>query len=161
MTDDEGLGKARLADKQAVTEVLYAYCYNLDEMNLDALAALFTKDCVVDYGPEERLQSHGAASLRKDLERMWRWARTFHHLSNVVVEIDDDGEVASARSAVIAWHERPDGSTATMMGQYEDKLVRQSGNWLIDRRRQVLLGNDSGFDVKINRFERLQRPDGT
>lgn len=156
---DQGLGE--LLDKQAITEVLYAYCAHLDRMDLDALAALFTDDCVVEYGPEPRLQSHGAAGLRRDLARMWRWARTSHHLSNVVVTVEDDGVHAGATSYVLAWHERPDGSTATMMGQYRDRLVREDGRWRISRRRQELTGNDAGFDVNINRFERIPRPEGT
>ena len=148
-----------LEDKQAIAEVLHAYCAYLDRMDLDELAALFTADCIVDYGPEARLQSHGAGGLHHDLARMWRWARTSHHLSNVIVTLDGDGEHAGAISYVIAWHERPDGSTATMMGQYQDRLVREDGRWRISRRRQVLIGNDAGFDVNINRFERLPRPD--
>jgi 3-phenylpropionate/cinnamic acid dioxygenase small subunit len=150
-----------LAEKQAVAEVLIAYCTHLDRMDLDALACLFTEDCDVDYGPEPRLQSHGSEGLRRDLARMWRWARTSHHLSNIVVNLAPDGLHAHASSYVIAWHERPDGSTATMMGQYHDELVNQGGHWRIARRRQVLNGNDAGFDVNINRFERLPRPDGT
>jgi ketosteroid isomerase-like protein len=148
-----------LVDKQAIAEVLYAYCAHLDRMDLDALAALFTADCVVDYGPEPRLQSHGADGLRHDLARMWRWARTSHHLSNVMVRLEGDGVHAGATSYVIAWHERPDGSTATMMGQYQDRLVKEGGRWRISRRRQELTGNDAGFDVNINRFERIPRPD--
>jgi ketosteroid isomerase-like protein len=148
-----------LLDKQAITEVLYAYCAHLDRMDLDALAGLFTDDCVVYYGPEPRLQSHGSDGLRRDLARMWRWARTSHHLSNVMVTLDDDGVHAGATSYVTAWHERPDGSTATMMGQYQDRLVREAdGRWRISRRRQELIGNDAGFDVNINRFERISRP---
>jgi len=150
-----------LLDKQAITEVLFAYCAHLDRMDLDALAALFTEDCVVDYGPEPRLQSHGAGGLRRDLARMWRWARTSHHLSNVVVTLESDGRHARASSYVIAWHERPDGSTATMMGQYQDQLVREGDRWRITRRRQELTGSDAGFDVSINRFERLPRPAGS
>jgi ketosteroid isomerase-like protein len=154
---DEGL--RGLLDKQAITEVLYAYCDHLDRMDLDALAALFTDDCMVEYGPEPRLQSHGAAGLRRDLARMWRWARTSHHLSNVMVTLDDDGEHAGATSYVLAWHERPDGSTATMMGLYRDRLVREGGRWRISHRRQELTGSDAGFDVNINRFERIPRPE--
>jgi ketosteroid isomerase-like protein len=154
---DEGVGE--LLDKQAITEVLYAYCAHLDRMDLDALAGLFTDDCVVEYGPGPRLQSHGAAGLRRDLARMWRWTRTSHHLSNVMVTLEDDGVHAGATSYVLAWHERPDGSTATMMGQYRDRLVREVGGWRISRRRQELTGNDAGFDVNINRFERIPRPD--
>jgi ketosteroid isomerase-like protein len=148
-----------LADKQAITEVLYAYCAHLDEMDLDALCALFTADCVVDYGPEPHLRSLGARALHRDLARMWRWSRTSHHLSNVTVRLDADGRGAAARSYVLAWHERPDGSTATMMGQYHDRLVRADGRWLIASRRQLLNGNDAGFDVNINRFERSSPPE--
>ena len=146
-------------DKQAIAGVLYGYCAHLDRMDLDALAALFTADCAVDYGPEPRLQSKGAYGLRHDLARMWRWARTSHHLSNVMVDLDGDGVHAGATSYVIAWHERPDGSTATMMGRYLDRLVKEDGRWRISRRRQELTGNDAGFDVNINRFERILRPD--
>ncbi len=154
---DKRLGE--LLDKQAISEVLYAYCAHLDRMDLDALAALFTDDCEVDYGPEPRLHSQGADGLRRDLARMWRWARTSHHLSNVMVTLEDDGVHAGATSYIIAWHERPDGSTATMMGQYHDRLVREAdGRWRISRRRQELTGNDTGFDVNINRFERIPRP---
>ena len=148
-----------LLDKQAIAEVLFAYCAHLDRMDLEALAALFTEDCVVDYGPEARLQSHGADGLRRDLARMWRWSRTSHHLSNIVVRLEGDGQYAVASSYVIAWHERPDGPTATMMGQYQDRLVRVDGRWRIASRRQELTGNDAGFDVNINRFERIPRPD--
>ncbi len=50
------------------------------------------------------------------------------------------------------------GSTATMLGQYEDRLLREGTRWRISARRQVLTGNDTGFDVNINRFERIPRP---
>ena len=148
-----------LRDKQEITEVLHSYCAFLDKMDLDALASLFTDDCVVDYGPEPHLRSSGAEGLRHDLARMWRWARTSHHLSNVLVTLDPDGVSAVASSYVLAWHERPDGSTATMMGKYEDRLVRcPDDRWRISSRRQLLTGNDAGFDVNINRSERLPRP---
>lgn len=148
-----------LLDKQAITEVLNGYCALLDRMDLEALAELFTSDCVVDYGPGPNMRSNGSLGLRHDLARMWRWARTSHHLTNVMIELDDDGSHARSVSYVFAWHEMPDGSTATMMGQYHDFFVRDEDAWRIHSRRQVLTGNDQGFSVKINQFERLPRPD--
>jgi ketosteroid isomerase-like protein len=152
MTDDV---VAALRDRQEITDVIYEYCRALDAMDLDALAALFTVDCEVDYGPQ--IQSHGAAALRRDLERMWRWARTSHHSSNVQIDFVD-ADTATACSYVMAWHEAPDGTTATMMGQYHDRLRRGPSGWRIAERRQVMTGNDAGFTVGINRFERLPRP---
>jgi ketosteroid isomerase-like protein len=147
---------ADLRDRQQITELIFEYCRTLDAMDLDALVALFTPDCVVDYGPEPRLRSDGADGLRRDLARMWRWARTSHHSSNVQIDLVAD-DAATACSYVLAWHEAPDGSTATMTGQYHDRLVRTDGRWRIAARRQVMTGNDAGFTVGINPFER--RPD--
>ena len=149
----------RLCDREEITWILNEYCNALDRMDLPRLCALFTEDCLVQYGPEEWLQSHGAAALEQSLARMWRWARTSHHLSNVQVEFTNDDK-ANARSYVHAWHERPDGSTATVMGRYHDRFVRQAAGWRIAERRMVMTGNDSEFEVNINRFERIPAPEG-
>ncbi|MDJ0939811.1 MAG: nuclear transport factor 2 family protein [Woeseiaceae bacterium] len=149
----------RITDRLAITELLVRYCIALDHMALDDLAALFTPECRVAYGPDERLQSVGAAALRSSLERMWRWSRTSHHLSNVLIEFDDD-DTASATSYVLAWHERADGSTATVYGQYRDRIVRLEGRWLIDERRMLMNGNDAGFTLELFNAERNPAPPG-
>jgi ketosteroid isomerase-like protein len=146
-----------LRDRRRITDLIHEYCRSLDAMDLDALVQLFTADCTVDYGPEPPLQSHGAQALQRDLARMWRWSRTSHHSSNVQIDFVD-ADTATACSYVLAWHEAPDGSTATMMGQYRDRLVREPDGWRIAHRRQVMTGNDAGFTVRINRFERLPDP---
>ena len=143
-----------LLDKQAITEVLIDYCRWLDDMALDDLAALFTEDCAVSYGPEPGLESRGRAALAKSLERMWRWSRTSHHLANPRVWLD--GDRARAVSYVEAWHERPDGTTATIWGQYRDRLARQDGRWLIAERWMGMNGADAGFTVNIH--PRHRRP---
>ncbi len=148
-----------LVDRQQINDTLIAYCCALDRMDLPAIAVLFTRDCVVDYGPDDRLRSHGSAALATSLARMWRWSRTSHHLSNIQVTFDDASS-ATAVSYVHAWHERPDGSTATILGQYEDRLVRESGGWRIAKRRMLMNGCDAGFTVDIHRFERISPPDG-
>ena len=149
----------QLVDRQSITEVLNEYCRALDLMDLTAVAAVFTEDCIVEYGPEERLKSRGAAGVAASLQRMWRWARTSHHLSNIQVSFEDQDH-AAACSYLIGWHERPDGSTATIWGQYHDRLVRTPLGWRIAARRQVMNGNDPGFTVNINRFERRPPPPG-
>src|SRR5690349_18294394 len=69
-------------------EVLHKYCRALDLMDLEAIAVLFTEDCVVEYGPEERLRSKGAAGVAASLQRLWRWRRTSHHLSNIQIRFE-------------------------------------------------------------------------
>ena len=148
-----------LMDRQAITDVLVEYCCALDRMDLPRLAALFTDDCIVEYGPESALRSRGATALEESLQRMWRWQRTSHHLSNVQIEFTTADE-ARAGSYVYAWHERADGSTATIFGQYVDRLVRIDNRWRIAERRMEMNGCDSGFKVNIFPFERISAPPG-
>ena len=148
-----------MSDRQAITEVLVEYCCALDRMDLPRLGSLFTRDCFVEYGPEPALRSRGAAELEKSLERMWRWRRTSHHLSNVLIEFDERDE-ARVSSYVHAWHERPDGTTATILGQYRDRLVCIDKHWRIAERRMEMNGSDSGFKVNIYPFERITAPPG-
>ena len=147
-----------LAARQQITEVLNEYCAALDRMDLARLSALFTDECMVDYGPEEWLQSRGSGALEESLARMWRWSRTSHHLSNVQISFHGDDR-AFVRSYVHAWHEREDGSSATILGQYHDRFVREDAGWRIAERRMVMNGCDEGFRVNINRCDRMPPPD--
>ena len=149
----------RLADRQEIADLLAEYCRALDLMDLAAIARLFTEDCRVEYGPEERMQSRGSGGVAKSLERMWRWSRTSHHLSNIQVAFED-ADNARSLSYVLAWHERPDGSTATVMGQYHDRLRRTRDGWRIAWRRMEMNGCDAGFTVNLYRTARRPPPEG-
>ncbi len=148
-----------LVDRHQIAELLSEYCRALDVMDLEAVASVFTEDCVVEYGPEERLRCRGTAGVAQSLQRMWRWARTSHHLSNVQIAFTG-GDEARATSYVLAWHERPDRSTATIWGQYRDELRRTSAGWRIAGRTQFMNGNDAGFTVNIHPLERRRPPPG-
>ncbi len=144
-------------DRQEITNLLFEYCAALDCMDLPRLSALFTTDCEVDYGPDPILQSRGAADLEKSLERMWRWSRTSHHLSNVQIKFCSENEAIGC-SYVYAWHERPDGTIATILGQYHDRFIRGLAGWRIAKRRMVMNGCNADFTVNINRLERVTPP---
>jgi hypothetical protein len=147
------------ADRHAISDVLIDYCRFLDAMDLEAIARLFTHDCIVDYGEHELLRSNGAEALALSLQRMWRWARTSHHLSNIRIWFDGP-KAAHSVSYVFAWHERPDGSMATILGQYHDAFELTGSSWLISRRKMFCNGNDAGFTVPIHPFERREPPPG-
>ena len=149
----------RILDRIQIERTLVEYCVSLDLMDLASLAELFSENCIVDYGDNPNLKSRGRDCLARSLERMWRWTRTSHHLSNVLVEFVDR-DTAHCTSYVHAWHERADGSTATVLGQYHDVLVRRPDRWLIHRRRMVMNGNDAGFTVPIHALDRQGPPVG-
>ncbi|WP_431300251.1 nuclear transport factor 2 family protein [Tabrizicola sp. BL-A-41-H6] len=146
-------------DRHEIEDVLTDYCHHLDRMDLSALAGLFTHDCVVIYGPEPHLTACGRAALAASLARMWRWKRTAHHLSNLrICALTSDA--ARAESYVLAWHERPDGQTATLYGRYLDLLTRTPDGWRIQERRMDMNGADQGFRVAIPQAIRAAPPPG-
>ncbi len=148
-----------VADRLAIADLLHAYCESLDSMDLDRLRAVFAPDCEVAFGPDVRLNANGVEALVAALARLWRWRRTSHHLSNVRITFDDP-DSADVVSYVIAWHERPDLSTATLYGVYRDRVVRTPDGWRIAARRQEMNGADAGFSVGIFPAARRPPPDG-
>jgi ketosteroid isomerase-like protein len=146
-------------DRLAISDVLTDYCRMLDRMDLVALAALFTEDCEVVFGPDPRLRAQGRDALRASMARMWRWQRTAHHLANLRVWFDGDRN-ARAESYVHAWHERPDGETAEIFGIYRDRLVLTEDGWRIVRREMSMNGAQGAFRVPIPQAERAKPPPG-
>jgi hypothetical protein len=150
---------ARLADKDAITDLLHLYCEALDSMELERLHGVFASDCLVEFGADPRLNARSATALVAALARLWRWRRTSHHLSNIRI-VFDGPDAADAVSYVIAWHERPDLTTATLYGVYRDRLGRTADGWRILRRRQEMNGADAGFLVGIFPAARRSAPPG-
>jgi 3-hydroxyacyl-CoA dehydrogenase len=143
------------ADRIEIMRLLYRYCAMLDSMELELVTELFTRDCVVIYGPDERMQSHGADDLAISLRRLARFARTSHHLSNV--ELDFEGQdAARGRSYVIAWHQHPDGRMQTLYAEYHDHFVRTDRGWRIAERRQLTHGSDVPWDLPLAQSERRE-----
>ena len=120
----------------------------LDTIELDLVRELFTRDCAVVYGDAEGMRSRGAADLQQSLRRLFRFARTSHHLSNVDIEIV--GGTARATSYVLAWHQFPNGRSNTLYARYEDRLVRTDAGWRIAERRQYTHGSDEPWDRPLD-----------
>ena len=148
----------KILDEREIKAVLIEYCCALDRMDLGAIAHLFSEDCIVEFGADAKLNSRGPKALSKSLERMWRWERTSHHLSNISIKFSGLFK-ASSISYVTAWHERADKTTATIYGQYHDEFRQENERWVITKRKMFMNGSDSGFTVGIFPFKRKTAPE--
>jgi 3-hydroxyacyl-CoA dehydrogenase len=147
-----------IPDRLAITRLLHRCCRMLDAMELELVPELFTPDCLVVYGDDARMQSRGAAQLATSLRRLWRFARTSHHLTNV--DLDFDGaDAAHGRSYVLAWHQEPDGSSHTVYAQYHDRFVRTLDGWRIAERRQLVNGTEIPWDLPLAAADRRPAPE--
>jgi uncharacterized protein (TIGR02246 family) len=122
----------QLLDRQEITAVMAAYARWADLNQPERQAELFTEDGRASYHPGDWIVGRTAlvSTLRAALAR---YARTSHHVSNIEIDFED-ADTATAQSAVIAWHRRPDGSEWTLFGRYVDRWTRTGLGWRLAER---------------------------
>jgi ketosteroid isomerase-like protein len=122
-----------LADRQAITDLIHAYCFHFDNNEPDAVAALFTDDAIVDYGPESGTivgSTAIATTIAVGLERTF--AATSHHVSNVQITFEGQDRARSI-TYLYAWHRYVDGSPdGELWGRYRHRFSRTAAGWRID-----------------------------
>jgi 3-phenylpropionate/cinnamic acid dioxygenase small subunit len=139
MDNEAGAAVQQLIDKDQIIDLVHHYSYFVDHRLYDKVVALFTEDCVVDYGP-----GIPPVRSRAGLRQMFAhpdagFAATSHHNANVLVMFEDRDH-ASVRTSVYAWHQRPDGGTPRLWGYYHDSVVRLPEGWRIAERQLRTLG---------------------
>lgn len=121
-----------LADRQAIADLIYAYCLHFDNNEPEAVAALFTDDAVVDYGPEaSTIIGAGAIATTIAVGLEKTFLATSHHVSNIQITFDGT-DVARSVSYLYAWHRYVDGSPdGELWGRYRHSFVRTDAGWRI------------------------------
>ncbi len=141
--------------RQEITDVLHAYCRGVDTIDVATVAALFTPDCSVDYGPGLGAPTRGSAALAERLATgLQRFAATSHHVSNIEILLGDDRASATTNTSLIAWHRYPDDRPdAILYARYHDRFVNNGERWLIADRILRVAGQQN-FDVEWYPVER-------
>ena len=130
----------RLIDRQEINDLIHDYCTHLDRYEPDKVAALFTEDCVTDYGP-----SFGGEVLGREMvERGWTfalagWVATSHHVSNIRLEFEDD-DAAQGTTYLYAWHRAGENPDFHIWARYHDRFVRTGEGWRFSERRLSAAG---------------------
>ena len=120
------------ADRAAIVDLLYGYAWHFDRNEPESVAALFTEDSVIDYGPEfpnivgrDRI----VASIQPGLTNLF--SSSAHHITNMMIH-SDGPDSASGVAYVYAWHTyRSSGEAGEMWGQYHCRFRRTAGGWKI------------------------------
>lgn len=118
-------------DHVQIIDSLHRYAYHFDRNEPDAVAAVFSEDAVIDYGPEtDNIEGRSAIAETIAIGLAETFAATSHHISNPMVTID--GHEAALVAYVYAWHRYVDGSPdGYLWGQYHTRLRRTHYQWLI------------------------------
>ncbi|MGB5346674.1 MAG: nuclear transport factor 2 family protein [Woeseia sp.] len=120
-----------LVDRQAITDLIYAYCERFDRNDPDGVAELFTLDAIIDYNPDTadisgaELASTIAVGLRDT------FAATSHHVSNVMITFEGS-DTARSLCYVDAWHRYRSGAPdGFLWGRYLHRFRRSEAGWRI------------------------------
>ncbi|HJU47165.1 MAG TPA: nuclear transport factor 2 family protein [Gaiellaceae bacterium] len=128
---DEALLR-ELADRQAIADLIHAYCLHFDDGEPAEVAALFTAEATVDYGPEvPTLAGRDAilAAVSRGLDETF--AATSHHVSNIQVTFGGP-DTAQTVAYLYAWHRYADGSPdGELWGRYRHTVARTDAGWRI------------------------------
>ncbi len=116
-------------EKEAIRDLMSAYCFHVDNGEFDKFAELFTEDAIFEAGPFGKLQGRKAihefinAQVPRPGEGPARKHCTFNHIIRV------NGGEARADSYIIVVRESSGGIMASLAGRYEDLLVKEAGEW--------------------------------
>jgi hypothetical protein len=120
---------SELEEKEAIRDLMSAYCFCLDNGEFDKFAALFSEDATFEAGPLGKLQGRRAiydfinAQVPRPGEGPARKHCTLNHLIRV------SGVEARADSYIVVLRESSAGIIASLAGRYEDLLVKEAGAW--------------------------------
>ena len=127
-----------LADRQAITDLIYRYCRAMDRMDHKQGYALWHEDGTADYGPDV-FQGTGRGFIDWVCESHKHVDAHSHQISNVVIELDGD-RAGSEAYVTATLRAKRDGkhTQITVWGRYIDQWSKRDGRWGIDHRINVL-----------------------
>lgn len=110
-------------DREDIRDLLARYTYEGDRGRIEALAACFAKDGVLEFPGNSGTGPEGVKAALTSGERNPAISFIRHHITNPLIEVD--GDFANARSYfAVTSNNGPDHS-----GTYVDRLVRTEQGW--------------------------------
>jgi len=116
-------------EKEAIRDVMSAYCFHVDNGEFDKFAALFAEDGVFEAGPLGKLRGRNAIRdfIAAHVPRAGEGPARKHCTVNHIIRVN--GAEAMADSYIVVLRESEQGIIASLAGRYEDVLVKEAGEW--------------------------------
>jgi uncharacterized protein (TIGR02246 family) len=124
-----------LEEKEAIRDLMSAYCFHVDNGEFDQFAALFAQDGIFEAGPLGKLRGRNAIRdfITAQVPRPGEGPARKHCTLNHIIRVN--GSEARADSYIVVLRESGEGIIASLAGRYEDLLVKEGGEWRFKLRR--------------------------
>ncbi|MFN2329168.1 MAG: nuclear transport factor 2 family protein [Chromatocurvus sp.] len=141
-------------DRQAITDLIHAYCERFDRNDPEGVAELFTPDAIIDYNPDTPniVGAEMAQTIAVGLRDLF--AASSHHVSNIMITLEGENEARSL-CYIDAWHRYRDGSPdGFLWGRYVNRHQRTAAGWRIT---SLLLQGAGTIDFHRERMHGIGR----
>jgi SnoaL-like domain len=123
-----------LADKQAITEAIYAYCRAVDRLDIPLGHSVWHADGVADYGPGQ-YQGPGRGVIDHICAQHQHLISHSHQVSNILIDLRGDAAGSEAYMTGTMRLERGGKvMQITVHARYIDLWERRDGRWGLIRR---------------------------
>jgi hypothetical protein len=119
-----------------IENLLYTYAERIDRGDLEGLADLFAHGCILPSPSGSRATAiegrDGVLAMYRAVTRLYPdgTPRTRHVTTNAIIEVDDPGGTASARSSYTVLQQTDLLTLQPIIcGRYHDAFVRDAGGW--------------------------------
>ncbi len=123
-----------MSDKEEIRELLARYCFALDAGRFEEMAALFTADGVWETAFGAGTGRDGIVTQARSIATGPR-PRRVHLTTNIVIDLEMDGQTATAQSNWALIQNSDSGPVIGSGGGYADRLVKLGGRWFFKHRR--------------------------
>ena len=127
-----------VADRQAITDVIYRYCRSMDRIDAELGYTLWHEDGTADYGVDV-YQGTGRGFIDHVCAQHRQTLMHSHQVTNVIIELD--GDHAGSESCVMANLRIARGDKLmqiSVWSRYIDQWSRRNGRWAIDKRIAII-----------------------
>jgi hypothetical protein len=122
-----------IADRQAITDLIYRYCRAVDRIDHELGYSIWHDDGMVDYG--NYYQGGHRGLIDKICANHLQMQCHSHQMTNIIIELD--GDRASSESYVTAYlriERNGQLKQMTVLSRYIDTWSRRHDHWGIDKR---------------------------
>jgi len=130
-------------DVCAVKNVIYQYADFIDRGELDSVAAMFSRGRILATDSDGKesavIGAQAVGAMYRSFTRLYEddgTPHTQHMTTNVIVELEDDGLSASARSYALVFQAVDNFPLQPIIGvRYYDRFEKERGRWGFSERR--------------------------
>ena len=134
MVDDNRLEE--ISAKQAIADLLSIYCRGIDRCDADLVKQAFWPDAYDNHGADAAPAWEFADRIVASKLAGTEW--TTHAVTNHLVDVDVDGDVAFSEAIVLTFQKQSGSAEVNIFcGRYVDRVERRDGNWRIAYRQMI------------------------